>query len=216
MIGHGERDAVMNFVMSDPLRLKTALAVYESWPEIRDKICSRFLERLYLRVLKNERLQELAPDLKLYWKYEGEKKTKIRMWLYRERWNATGPGNPDAGGRYAIRMEAWGPGPTGWYIGVLAPINGNNLSEEQRGHRSKHFAGLTTAFPRGQHRGEDWWPWWEDRDDETKNWIPLVPQLHEECEEEEDGRIMKRLADRFIEIASAAIPKIDEIEAQET
>ena len=216
MIGHGERDAVMNFVMSDPLRLKTALAVYESWPEIRDKICSRFLERVYLRVMKNGRLQQLAPDLKLYWKYEGEKKTKNRLWLYRERWNNTGPGNPDAGGRYAIRMEAWGPGPSGWYVGVLAPIKGSNLSEEQRKHRSDQFAGLTTAFSRGRSSEEDWWPWWEDLDEETKNWIPLVPQLHEECEEDEGGRILKRLADRFIEIALAAIPKIDEIEAQET
>ena len=216
MIGHGERNAVMNFVMSDPLRLKTALAVYESWPEIRDKVCSRFLKRVYRRVKKNGRLQQLAPDLKLCWKYEGEKKTKNRLWLYRERWNTTGPGNPDAEGRYAVRMEAWGPGPSGWYIGVLAPIKGSNLSEEQGKHRKDHFAGLTTAFSGGRSSKDDWWPWWEVLDEETKNWIPLVPQLHEECEEDEDGQIMKRLADRFIEIALAAIPKIDEIEAQET
>ena len=141
-----------------------------------------------------------------------EPRKKNRLWLHRERWRGASGHNPDSGGRYAIRLESWGPGPKGWYIGVLAPTKGERLPTEEAIGRRDHFASLTNAFSRGRSSREDWWPWWEDLEKRFDDWNSLLPELQEECAGPEDGRITKYVADRFIEIALAAIPKIDDIE----
>ena len=73
MVGDSERNAVREFVLSDPEKLRTALAVYESWPDIRDNVCERFLTRLCQRVREHERLKQLGSELAVDCAYEGER-----------------------------------------------------------------------------------------------------------------------------------------------
>ena len=213
MVGQGERDAVRKFVMSDATRrLGTALAVYESWPGIRDEICQCFLERLRQKIKRDQRLKEIGSDWVVGCKFEGEKKKANRLWLHRDRWSGPGPLNPDSGGRPAVRMESWGPGPCGWYVGVLAPISQNKLSGVQADQRRALIERLANKMQDGKH--EPYWPWWEDFDEKTADWSPIILQLHQECEDDNDGPLMTQIADRFIEIALAMIPEIDEWEDQ--
>ena len=51
-------------------------------------------------------------------------------------------------------------------------------------------------------------------DKKTVKWSPIIVQLHKECEDEYDGPLITRIADRFIEIAVAMIPVIDNWERQ--
>ncbi|MDD9960876.1 MAG: PD-(D/E)XK nuclease family protein [Gammaproteobacteria bacterium] len=212
MIGQSERDAVMKFVTSDATRLHTAQVVSESWPGIRDQICERFLERLCERIKENERLKAKGSDLEVEFKYEGGKRKGNRLWLHRKQWSSRDAGNPDSGGRFAVRMETWGPGPDGWYVGVLAPISENNLSEDGRRQRQALVKQLKEKLPNGNTDKD--WPWWVSFEDETRGWSPIVVQLHKECENENGGPLMARIADRFIDIAAEMIPVMDEWEGQ--
>lgn len=212
MIGQSEQDAVVKFVMSDATRLHTAQVVSESWPGVRDQICERFLKRLCKRIKENERLKAKGSDLEVEFKYEGGKRKGNRLWLHRKQWSSRDAGNPDSGGRFAVRMETWGPGPDGWYVGVLAPISENNLSEDGRQQRQALVERLKEKVPNGN--ADHYWPWWVSFEDKTRGWSPIVVQLHKECEDKNDGPLITRIADRFIEIALAMIPEIDEWERQ--
>ena len=200
MLGDGEREAVLNYVLADPERLETALAVHESWPDIRDRVCEDFMRHLYEKIKSDDRL---PGSLTVNFQYDGETRKGNRLWLCREVWkshpNADKSNNPDSGHRYEVRLESWGPGPQGWYIGVLDPTKGNDR---------ERFAPLKAQLG---GRSEAEWPWWEDLDGKIKNWTPLVPDLLKECNDG-DGKIMNTIADRFVDVASAAIPVIDDIE----
>ncbi len=50
MTTDSEIKAVRDFALSDPRCLRTALAIYDSWPEIKKKVCEDFLRRLCIRV----------------------------------------------------------------------------------------------------------------------------------------------------------------------
>ena len=49
-------------------------------------------------------------------------------------------------------------------------------------------------------------------DDRWRNWNPLLPDLQRESETEEGGEITNYFVDRFAEVATKAIPAINEIE----
>ena len=86
MITSSERKATSDFVLSNPSNLKTALAVYESWPDVKARVCQQFLKRLCSRietsVKENETLKEFADDMHIDYKYE-DKAWKTNVWLYR-------------------------------------------------------------------------------------------------------------------------------------
>ena len=201
MVGDSERNAVREFVLSDPEKLRTALAVHESWPDIRDDVCRRFLKRLCQRVREHERLKGLGAELTVDWAYEGERKNRNRLWLHRSSWqrrpNEAKSNNPDSGHRYAVRLESDGPGPKGWFIGVLAPEKGSDLSDQARKARVEHFSSLTTNFPQGDCWPPSWWAWYVNLEEKKRDWNRLVPELEKECHLE-DGPILRALADRFV------------------
>ena len=217
MVDNAERQAVLEFVMSAPEKLKTALAVYECWPDIRDEVCAQFLSRLCARVRQDPRLEDLGSDLTIDCRYDGEPKKRNRLWLHRDAWhshpNAAKSNNPDSEHRWAVRLESDGPGPKGWFIGVLAPKKGSDLSEEERTARVEYFSSLTASFPRGHIWPPSWWAWYENLDEKTRDWNRLVPELEKECQEE-DGPILRSLADRFVAVALKAVPKIDAIDGE--
>ena len=89
MITSSEREVASAFVLSDPSNLKTALAVYESWPDVKKRVCQQFLKGLCSRIEKavkeNKKLKEFAGDMRICYKYE-DKAWESKVWLYRECW----------------------------------------------------------------------------------------------------------------------------------
>ena len=60
---------------------------------------------------------------------------------------------------------------------------------------------------------DDWWPAWEYLP-RHRDWDPLVPELHEECNAR-DRPITDFYVDGLLRIAARAIPAINEMEAGE-
>ena len=198
MVNSIERKTVSDFLLRDPGNLETALAVSESWPYVRDKVCEEFLKQLCSQIKKEvkEKLKEYADDMQFYHEYTGSD-GRSRIWLCRDCWAPYEAGRSDSNQCTSILLESVRHEPNGWYIGVFSPRK--CLAEELRNKL-------------GRGRRESLWPWWVWVDDDKKNWNSLVPKLHQEYEEH-SGEITRYFVDTFTDIAEKAIPVINDIES---
>ena len=212
MTTDSETRAVQDFVLSDPSNLQTALAVYESWPAVKNNVCEKFLEQLCSRIEKAEQLQKFAQDMHVLCDYDGESKYSCAVWLYRKCWTPYSSAQSDSDGRTSIGLNAQGTGPNGWIVGVCSPIEESNMANEEKERRKCLDEKLTEQLD--LNRSSPMWPRWDWVDKDKRDWDSLVPDLHQECKEE-GGEITKYFVDRFTEIAVKAIPIIDEIEGDE-
>ena len=80
-----EAKAVEDYVLLDSDRLKTAEAVYESWPEIKNGVCRTFLERLRSDIALKAK-SKFSDDIRVKSEYAGEGKYSNSIWLYRKAW----------------------------------------------------------------------------------------------------------------------------------
>ena len=213
MITSSERQATSDFVLSEPSNLKTALAVYESWPDVRDRVCEKFLEGLCSQIETEvkEKLKEFADGMKVGHTYVGHKSEPDRssIWLYRDCWDRYEAEQSDSHRCTSIRLESDKDGPDGWYIGVSSPmsVDKTNGDKERRQHLNVK---LKNKLDRG--RSElPLWPWWEWLDEDKRNWNSLVPDLHQEWKDK-GGEITTHFVEKFTEIAEQAIPIINDIE----
>ena len=209
MVNSIERETVSDFVLSKPGNLKTALAVSESWPYVRDSVCKEFLEQLCsqikTKVEENKNLKEYA--LQVDHEYQGDD-GRSRIWLCRDCWDPYEAGRSDPHQRTSIRLESGTGGPNGWYMGVWSPrsLGETNADKERLELLRKE---LKRAFNRG-YRNLPSWPWWHWVD-HYEDWNPLVPDLHQEYKEKDD-KITRYFVDKFTDIAEKAIPVINDIE----
>ena len=214
MITDSEARAVRDFLLSNPDHLTVARAVYESWPAIKNDVCRRFLERLRSRIERKLRddgkLHRCIGDMHVGCKFVGEQSYSNQIWLYRTCWVAYEEaeyGIP----RTAILLEAEGKGPYDWYVGVRIPKSIEKMTSGEKERRDSLIKALESELGVGGG-AEDWWAWWDWMDDRWLNWNPLLPNLQRESETEEGGEITNYFVDRFTEVATTAIPVIDEIE----
>ena len=117
---------------------------------------------------------------------------------------------PNNDGRTRIMLHSGGPGPNRWYWGVQSP---NHKSKMTGAERERHEELRTALGHHGlslAHGDGDWWPQWEWLP-RYKDWDPLVPDLHDECEAG-GGPITDCYVDGLLEIAALAIPAINEVE----
>ncbi len=210
MTSDSETQAVREFLFENPDHFDTALAVYESWPAIRDEVCGRFLERLRSRIETADELKPYASDLQVGCQYRGQPKYSNVLWLYRDRWQTYEGASAITSQRTAIRMESEGPGPTGWHFGVCSPLSTDKMQPADRQRREQFEGKLNQAIDLPKR--SPWWPKWDYLDARARDWNTLVLVLHRECEAAEDGAIARHIVDAFVDIAVKAIPIIDEFD----
>ena len=102
-------------------------------------------------------------------------------------------------------MEAHKKDADNWYIGILNPDKEKPKKLRNALVRKLGEGDFDKALP---------WSVWMDED--KRNWSVLVPDLHEECGMEGGGEITSYFVDRFVEVATEAIPVIDGLEGTET
>ena len=163
MTSDRETQAVRKFLFENPDHFDTALAVYESWPAIRDEVCGRFLERLRSRIETAEELKPYASDLQVGCQYRGQAKYSNVLWLYRNRWQTYEGASAITNQRTAIRMESEGPGPTGWHFGVCSPLSTDKMQPADRQRREQFEGNLNQAIDLqneapGGRSGNTWMP----------------------------------------------------------
>ena len=197
MTTDSESRTVREFVMRSHSNLKVAQAVYESWPVIRDEVCERFFKRLKKRI--EDRMKESTDGIRVGCEY----RTAYALWLYRDCWTERGEGYYGIR-RRAILMESYKK-KGNWYIGIW-----------NSGNKRPNLLQNTLARKLGEEEFEENFPWYEWMDEDKSSWSVLVPDLHEECGMEDGGEITNYFVDRFIEVATEAIPVIDELEGTET
>ena len=208
-----ERKATFDFVLSDLSNLKTALAVSESWPDVRDHVCEKFLKRLCFQIETEvkEKLKESDGAMQVCHTYAGHKGKRGRssIRLYRNCWAQYEVEPSGSNQRTSIRLESGKDGPDGWYIGVSSPMAVDEMANGDKERRQRLVIELEHKLGRGNE--ESWWPWWEWVAEDKGNWNSLVPDLHQECKEQ-DGEITRYFVDKFIGIAEKAILVINNIE----
>ena len=210
MTSDRETQAVRQFLFENPDHVDTAIAVYESWPPIRDQVCEKFLERLRSRIETADELKPYASDLQVGCQYRGQAKYSNVLWLYRNRWQKYEGAPAITGQRTAIRMESEGPGPKGWHSGVCSPISIDKMEPADRQRRERFEGELNQAIDLPKR--SPWWPKWDYLDATAHDWNKLVPDLHRECEGAEDGEITRHIVDAFVGVAVRAIPILDELD----
>ena len=210
MTTDGESGAIRDFLLENPGQLDTAFAVYEAWPSIRDGICRQFLDRIRARIEGAEALKPFAHDLQVHCRYAGEPRYRNALWLTRRCWRPYDTEkDSDSKRRTAVRLQAEGPGPNGWGIGIWSPAL-DALPDLDRERRQKLQAALNGFFDSGRSWTE--WPCWTAVDRSCSDWNPLLQALHGECADNDGGKIADYFVDTFVELAVEAIPHIDGIE----
>ena len=218
MATDSDTDAIEEFLYSNPERLLTAQVVHESWTAIKERLCRRFLEHLRDRIEQEarEKLPQFADDIRVGYKYGGEKRNATALWLYRRSWRRydMDVAKSSANGRTSIRLDADGHGPNDWCIGVMSPMSVRNMTDAEKNRRSaldSRLAGILNGGEQGDH----WWPVWMWVDEPKQSWNVLLPDLYRECEAK-GGEITDYFVSTFLNVAAKAIPIIDKVEGTET
>lgn len=215
MTSDSEARAVEEFLLSNPENLATALAVYDSWPAVRDRVCNQFLEHLHSCIGRSvkQKIPKFSTDVEVGIKYGRYKKDSPCLWLYRTSWKQYNMENSFTNCRTYIFLHAATRGePNGWYFGVGSPLQASKMTEVEQLRRSdldqrlKDMLGI---------RRDDWSPQWEYVDDRMRNWHSLVPYLLKEGKAG-GGEITEYFVNVIMDVAVKAIPVIDEIEGSGT
>ena len=210
--GESEKKATIKYVTQNPTYLKTAQVVFDSWPEIKAKVCKEFLELLRCRIEKN--VKEFSDNLQVKFHYE-EGKYKSGIWLYRNCWKQYLGEIDNESKCTVIQLENQEKGLNDWFIGVCSPMSAHDMKEGDLKRRkclvkqlekSQELQGVLN-----RSNSNPWYPWGGYVDDSKRNWELLIPELYKECREKE-GVYTKYFVDLFVKIAKHAIPIIDKIE----
>ena len=208
MTTDSERKAASEFILAEPGRLGTALAVSASWPDVKDRVCEKFLKRLCSQIETEvkEKLKEFANDMQVCPTYVGRWSS---ISLYRDCWAQYEVKRSDSKRRTSIKLQADKDGANGCYIGVCSPMAVDEMAHGDKERRQRLDRELKNKLDRGKK--DAWWPWWNWVEDDKRNWNSLVPVLHQE--NEGGGREVTRyFVNKFTEIAEKALPMIDAIE----
>lgn len=214
MTTDSEARAVEKYLRSNPENLAVALAVYESWPAVRDHVCRRFLEQIRSRIEQNikQRMPDCAHDIEVGCRYDGKQKGTNALWLFRSSWAQYHVQDSRTKGRTYIFLWADGREPINWYFGVSSPLSIDEMKETERDRRTNLDERLKIVLNLGGRT--DWNPQWAYVSDRMRNWNDLVPNLGKECEAG-GGEITDYFVDLVTDVAIRAIPAISEIEGEQ-
>ena len=218
VISDGEKETTVQFVLSTPVNLQTAQAVYDSWSAVVGRVGLLFLEALRRRVVATikgrDALQAFTHDMRILCQY-GPKAYESNIRLYRECWTQYQgyPEDRELNTRTSIRLENQHEGPSGWLVSVSSPMSLKTMPGDHKERRQRLDEELTDAFRESTGKSSDWCPWYEYVNADKSDWRQLVPDLHREYQEP-DGEIMTYFVDKFIKIAETAIPVINQIEGE--
>ena len=206
--------AIQDYLFSNPNQLGTAQAVWDVWLDIKAALCGGFLE--HVRTVVHERLENeltgIASDLHVECKYGGEKSWSNILWLYCERWypwENHDQRHPPEKGRTAVVLQSQGRGPNRWRWGVLHPLGKSSMSSRDKERRTRLEERLRSQLEPGG--SDSWWPYHRSVSDEMTNWDSLLPDLYREWKDSH-GAIADYYVTGIVDIATKAIPAIDEVE----
>lgn len=207
--------AVRDYLFANPKQLETAQAVWDAWVNIKADLCGGFLE--HLRTVVNQRLREhlpsIAPNICVKCEYGGEKPGSNFLWLHRLSWppweNHAAKHFPYKGCTTISLRSGWTSGPNAWKWSVFHPLDKGEMTETDQEKRTRLEEKLRSEFD--GVRSDGWTLYERSVDDEMANWNSLLPDLYREWKNG-GGPITDYYVDRTMDIATKAIPIINEVE----
>ncbi|WP_428273468.1 PD-(D/E)XK nuclease family protein [Candidatus Palauibacter sp.] len=206
--------AIQDYLFANPNQLETAQTVWDVWPKLKDELCGGFLEHLRVQVDRKaqDQLFNIAPDLRVEYRYGGERKWSNFLWLYRTGWPAWDKptkNHPPVEGCTGVVLQSLGPGPNHWRWGVLHPLDKNKGTGRDKERRKA----LEDRLRRHLEPCESllWWPYVCQVRDEMTRWDSLLPNLYREWKDG-GGSITDYYVKGMIDLATKAIPIIEEVE----
>lgn len=213
MATDSETRAIREYLFANTNHMATAQAVSDAWLNIKGDLCSGFLEHLCTPVRRRVRkdLPSIAPGIRVKCEYRGERAWSNFLWIYRETWPTweNHAKHPPYEGCTAIVMQSASAGPNGWRWGVLHPLDKNGMTSADQERRTRLEEKLQSELDGGPSDG--WWPYIRSVDGEMADWNPLLPHLYREWKDG-GGPITDYYVDGLMDIATKAIPVIDEVE----
>ena len=197
IVTDSKKSAIADFVSKDKEKVTTAMAVYETWPEVARKIKSDFLNQIWCR---------LPEDMDGQWDY-GKKRHESYIYIYCKSWR---PFIVDGQERVtAICMQAEAREGTNWDIGILSPAVSSVSDDDRKRCQKLHkeIGELSKSLGKNQLSS---WPWWEWVEKSYRDWDSLIPQLHEEVEAGE-GEVTDYFVGKFKDIDDKTRGIIDRI-----
>ena len=204
-----KKSAVADFLRKDSNNLATALAVYETWPEV-----ARETRNLFFELIKDRIWDDLREsDEYIQWNH-GEKRYESYIAIYRESWRPYIVDGQDK--RTCVQMQADSKEDADWYVGVWSPPV-RQVSEDDRERREKLQRELGNLGIR-QSLSLPCWEYVE----KYRDWNPLIPQLREEvmvakhqgasAAEARGGEIAEFFVGKFNDFVGSVIRIIDSVD----
>ena len=201
-----EIDEVRKFVLESDDNMRTAIAVFGAWPQIRNEVVAQFLTTTKDRIaaeLTNR--GKLGQNLKLGSAFDG-KSGGDGLWLYREEWQL-----PDSNARPYVWLAHDGSDPNSWYWSVqLWPRTTSGSLADQKERLRTSLAAEANGMPgTARTHSQENYPWYRYLDREVADWSPLISQMHDEARD--PGRLVGDLSGQFVQFAEVAVPIIDKV-----
>ena len=196
-----EIDEVRRFVLESDENLRTAIAVFDAWPQIRNEVIARFLAKMK-DCIKEELAGELGQDL-LFGSWFDGRTQQDGLWVFRQTWQMLGA-------RPYVWLAHDGSAPKSWYWAVQLSPRTNEIPQEKTKGLGKALLAEASRMPQGVRftNGQGWCPFWGYLEGDLANWSPLAHQMHEEGRK--PGELMERLSCQFVQFATVTVPIIDD------
>ena len=199
-----EDNAIEEFVLGDGRNVEAALAVHKSWPDIKAKICSDFLEEIQRNLSKDMESRWSKVEISAVYserRYGSWISAHLNHWRKDENGNST-----------SISLQTQETGPNRWMIGISPSLLLKDMGEEGRSLHEE----LAKRFGDRGNPPTEYYSWWKWVDEECRHWDSLIPEIHQELQKEGGGEIMRYFVEEFVRIAKGAIPIINRIEGGES
>ena len=201
-----ETKTVVELLESEPNHLETARVIYESWPEVRDRICRRFLVRLRgcVKSRLEETLGDSAQDIRLEARYDGTHKNAVnKLGIYCSSWPVHQGDDSVALGRTEIFLYLFPQNSNQAWYGVWSPPNSDLEGK------------LKAEFPDSESP-DDGYPVWLWVEKDRSDWHKFVSELHQETKDNRGGAITDYYVETLVEFAKRAIPIISNVEGSQS
>ena len=199
MIGDNERSEIEKIMRESPEHARTAKAVYDAWPSVRDSVCEAFLETLQSRIRRDG-----PPGITV-------RIEERRILVSKKAWPDVQTNSDKTAGPIAVCLGAQGKGYSGWYFGVEWPVARTDLPPKGQGDFDK-IKIIKSELERSKTADDQWPVYRYLRGDGYKrfnDWGNLLPELITECKSA--GEISDYFAAEFDKVWSVAYPVIDAI-----
>lgn len=187
---------VVDYVLESEENVRTANAVHDAWPNVRDGIC-----RDFLGVLRTEVEKLAGDDLKVGFDYSRERWV-TGLWVYRESWPKHGERWHNWPNSYSIALEG-DRGANNLFIGVRAPSPGDEWDTNRRAVNEA----LCSKIERARENAH--WPWYKHLE-EYGNWDHIVAVLYAESKSN-SGKALGYLLEQFRCLIGPAVEAINQV-----